>query len=64
MKELKVVALMGTILTKDELEEFMAEADSVSIIVRKMMYQSTINFDMPQYQALLLTKLVYWLNID
>ena len=38
MKELKVVALMGTILTKDELEEFMAEADSVSIIVRKMMY--------------------------
>ena len=33
MKELKVMALLGTILTKDELDEFMAEADSVSIIV-------------------------------
>ena len=32
MKELKVVALLlGTMLTKDELDEFMAEADSVSI---------------------------------
>ena len=31
MKELKVVALLlGTMLTKDELDEFMAEADSVS----------------------------------
>ena len=33
MKELKSVALLlGTMLTKDELDEFMAEADSVSII--------------------------------
>ena len=33
MKELKVVALLlGTMLTKDELDEFMKEADSVSRI--------------------------------
>ena len=37
MKELKSVALLlGTMLTKDELDEFMAEADSVSNIEKKI----------------------------
>ena len=51
MKELKrVTNMLGTMLTKEEVDEFMAEADKVQIYL----------FDSMQFKWLVFSRMLFW----